>query len=759
MTSHVEQQVAVALKSIGTHWRWARDLTRNCIGSIARLAIAAGLLLTLAGVARAQVPLPGDISSAESGTRTWAMLVGVEDYEQCNDLRFVRNDVRRLEEVLMQRGGVGPAQLLVLADDARSAEGKRPNKANIEDQLVRWLKLPLEDDQLILYFSGHGVRDEAGRLYLAPSDLDPSRIEETGIALAKLHELLQSCKARVKLLVLDACHAGSAKDPEAKDPQTALNEELAKPFEQANRVITLASSTGEEKSQIWSAREQSLFTYWLVQALKGHADANEDGRIDTDELYRYVFENVTFIANEKLGGPQTPVRYVNAEVPGVPTVMEMRPMSWRERVPEIANELALAMQDHGLSRVAVFEFSSDSLAGEELLRQYGTFGRTLADRLQAELVKRGGNRFSVLDRATLRRAIDDMSLDVSDMGSPERMRELSEKVGGLPVLVQGKFESRQGGTLSLRARLKRLDQGDIVATAGGPTQLSVDDWAQLGRSVELVNEPPTPTIVPAVPSAPRISLVSTKIDRLDDLASGAHPFSRQSKSPFRVRIMIKGADGRYSEERRGVIQGNDYIVPFRKGEVFALEVEQHTGKRVLMRLLVDGLNTLPQKYEPGSESATPEADPEHLETHTEIDPAARPRPGDPNKGVVRVVVGERVALDEARPWVLDPAELQRKNKKFWRVTGFAQKLGSLGETREFTVVDAKDSLAAHREYTDQLGIITVAFYTAVPARRNARGQLGVLPGQVRNEVIEIVDGPKMCGELLGLYTIKYVEAQ
>ena len=132
--------------------------------------------------------------------------------------------------------------------------------------------------------------------------------------------------------------------------------------------------------------------------------------------------------------------------------------------------------------------------------------------------------------------------------------------------------------------------------AGGPTQLSVDDWAQLGRSVELVNEPPTPTIVPSVPSAPRISLVSTKIDRLDDLASGTHPFSRQSKSPFRVRIMIKGADGRYSEERRGVIQGNDYIVPFRKGEVFALEVEQNTGKRVLMRLLVDGLNTLPQKY-------------------------------------------------------------------------------------------------------------------------------------------------------------------
>ncbi len=663
---------------------------------VSLFARVAALLLCTGGLANAQIPLPGDISSSESGTRTWAMLVGVEDYQQCNDLRYVRNDVRRLEEVLMQRGGVGPAQVLVLADDARAGETKHPTKENIEDQLVRWLKLPLEDDQLILYFSGHGVRDAEGRLYLAPSDLDPARIEETGIALSKLHELLGGCKARVKLLVLDACHAGSAKDPQAKDPQAALNEELAKPFELANRVITLASSTGEEKSQIWSAREQSLFTYWLVQALKGHADANEDGRIDTDELYRYVFDNVTFIANEKLGGPQTPVRYVNGEVPGVPTVMEMRAMSWRERVPEIATELALALQDHGLSRVAVLEFSSESLAGEELRRQFGSFGRLLADRLQSELVKKGGNRYSVLDRATLRGAIDEIGLDVADLGSPERMHELAEKVGGLPVLALGKFESRQGGTLSLRVRLKRLDQGDIVATAGGPTQLSVDDWAQLGRSVELVNERPTPTIVPSVPSAPRVSLVSTKIERLDDLASDTHPFSRQSNSPFRVRIMIKGSDGRYSEERRGVVQGNDYIVPFRKGEVFALEVEQNSGKRVLMRLLVDGLNTLPQKYEPGSESTSADADHERLEAHTEVDPDARPRPGDPNKGVVRVVVGERVALDEARPWVLDPTELKRKNKKFWRITGFAQKLGSMGESREFTVVDAKDSLAAHR---------------------------------------------------------------
>ena len=48
------------------------------------------------------------------------------------------------------------------------------------------------------------------------------------------------------------------------------------------------------------------------------------------------------------------------------------------------------------------------------------------------------------------------------------------------------------------------------------------------------------------------------------------------------------------QERPGVFRGNDMFVPVRKGEVLEIWIENHSGKLTLMRLLVDGLNTLPE---------------------------------------------------------------------------------------------------------------------------------------------------------------------
>jgi len=69
------------------------------------------------------------------------------------------------------------------------------------------------------------------------------------------------------------------------------------------------------------------------------------------------------------------------------------------------------------------------------------------------------------------------------------------------------------------------------------------------------------------------------------------------------------------QERQGVFRGNDLFIPVRKGEVYELWIENHAKTLTIMRLLVDGLNTLPEK--------------------------------ESTKGVVTYIVGKRVNLDDA----------------------------------------------------------------------------------------------------------------
>lgn len=124
-----------------------------------------------------------------------------------------------------------------------------------------------------------------------------------------------------------------------------------------------------------------------------------------------------------------------------------------------------------------------------------------------------------------------------------------------------------------------------------------------------------------------------------------------------------------------------------------------------MRLLVDGLNTLPEKSM--------------------------------EKGIDTFEVAPIVNLDEARGWILDPATSQ----SVWEVRGFVTEVGAAGKLRRFVVVDDNLSLAARKNFTENLGLITAAFYSPVNSRsgtgveavetsENFQQRRGVAPGDL-----------------------------
>src|SRR4051794_16486768 len=146
------------------------------------------------------------------------------------------------------------------------------------------------------------------------------------------------------------------------------------------------------------------------------------------------------------------------------------------------------------------------------------------------------------------------------------------------------------------------------------------------------------------------------------------------------------------DERQGIARGNDWLVPVRAGETIEIWGENRSGRTVCMRLLVDGLNTLPE--------------PETV------------------KGVTTTIWGKRVRLEEAKFHILDEPE----RLKLFRVSGFAPKTGVGGEIKPFVVVPAERSLAARRRFSDQIGLIPAAFYTPESGTRQL---LGIDAGEAR----------------------------
>ena len=65
------------------------------------------------------------------------------------------------------------------------------------------------DDLLVLYFSGHGVKDELGSLYLAFKNTMRSRLRSTAVKSDYIREAMDQSRSKRQVLILDCCNSGA----------------------------------------------------------------------------------------------------------------------------------------------------------------------------------------------------------------------------------------------------------------------------------------------------------------------------------------------------------------------------------------------------------------------------------------------------------------------------------------------------------------------------------------------------------------------
>ena len=231
----------------------------------------------------------------------YAVLIGINNYhESLGELKYAGADCRRLKDVLLNGDlGFDKERMLLLDDTQR--DDRKPTFANIHTWLSSWLAQPKKDDTVLFYFAGHG-RDMDGKSYLVPGDATLSTLHTLGIPLANIQELMGRCKARNKILIIDACHSGAGRDvaPMSINWQDNLSK--------SEGIYTMTSCGVDELSHEWDEKSQGVFSWFLSEALSGHCTPNPDGKLTIERIYEWVHEKVTnWAANHRC--TQTPKRF------------------------------------------------------------------------------------------------------------------------------------------------------------------------------------------------------------------------------------------------------------------------------------------------------------------------------------------------------------------------------------------------------------------------------------------------------------------
>jgi hypothetical protein len=260
---------------------------------------------------------------ANSFVRGYALLIGVGACEYSRySLPVTVKDVTAVKEILVDPNLCGypnnDEHIRLLCDADATCESIVAG--------LKWLKEVAAGDPeatIVVYYSGHGWSNPAGNsYYLIPHDAIPGEIEDSALAAATFTSAIEAINSQKLLVILDCCHAqgvASAKGAEVefklpdganfKPPRGFVPESAKGQFStlaQGKGVAILSSSDHHQLS--WIRRDQtcSVFTYHLIDALRGAGNQAGDREVTVMNLIDYLGKTVPATARSEYQADQNP---------------------------------------------------------------------------------------------------------------------------------------------------------------------------------------------------------------------------------------------------------------------------------------------------------------------------------------------------------------------------------------------------------------------------------------------------------------------
>jgi Caspase domain len=204
---------------------------------------------------------------------TWVVAIGNNNGDAGETaLLFAERDAREFSDALRQHGGVSSERVRMLFDEDAAVVRRAILDASRAARASAEAGTP---SALVVFYSGH-------------ADAQSLHLRGTQLPVDELRSLVQTSPAGLRLLVIDSCRSGTLTRVKGVTPAETFQIHLEDRAE-AEGVAILSSSAAGELSQEADRLRGSFFSHHLVNALRGAADRNGDGRVSLSEAYAYTY--------------------------------------------------------------------------------------------------------------------------------------------------------------------------------------------------------------------------------------------------------------------------------------------------------------------------------------------------------------------------------------------------------------------------------------------------------------------------------------
>lgn len=253
------------------------------------------------------------VQYTEKRKNIWAVVIGIDKYPKVRQLKYAVNDSRLFYDYLVERNLIPADNVTLLLDQDATLE-------KIKSVLGTTLKNKAgKGDMVIIYFAGHGATEKDNfspdgdglEKYLLPYNADLNDLYSTALPMGELSRIFNRISSERLIYIADSCYSGASGGRTIG--LTGMRANISDAFMDRvasgkGRVIITASGANEVSAENDDLKH-GVFTYYLIEGLKGKADTDKDGIITVDEAYNYVTVNVPLAT----GQAQHPVKKGSVE--------------------------------------------------------------------------------------------------------------------------------------------------------------------------------------------------------------------------------------------------------------------------------------------------------------------------------------------------------------------------------------------------------------------------------------------------------------
>jgi HEAT repeat protein len=238
----------------------------------------------------------------------WAVVIGINQYPNARKLKYAVNDAQAFKNYLKDYIGVPDSNIFFLTD-------QNATKENIQRLLGTKLKRKASrEDTVIIFYAGHGAIEtdpanpdgDGFEKYLLPYNADLNDLYTTSISMDEIQKIFQRILAERLIFIADTCYSGASggRTMLAAKTRASLSDRFYDRISKGRGRVIISSCSANEVSKEDDSLQHGIFSYYMLEGLKGKADQDGDGIITVSELFSYICRKVP----EASAQDQHPVR-------------------------------------------------------------------------------------------------------------------------------------------------------------------------------------------------------------------------------------------------------------------------------------------------------------------------------------------------------------------------------------------------------------------------------------------------------------------